>query len=279
VAKVFVSYQRSDTLVLAHCLAYALRAAGHEAFVDTGAIPASAAFVPFIDEALARTELVLVLVGPAFDCARLERPTSAIAFEWRRARFHGCAVLPVLHGRRSMLAAAELPAELRWLPGLNARFVSDEALSADVDAIVALVPSLARPPRPSARVLWVDDNPKNNERERQYLRTQGVTFDNVVSTQEALEQLRNAPYDLVITDLGRATVSETSPLAGLAMLKSVIGEAGPPVIVYAGAQAVLLRAEVIRLGGLGSTNRPDDLYALVDLARGRTPAGDGALEP
>lgn len=34
----FISYQRSDTLYAVHALGYALRLAGHEAFVDTDSI-------------------------------------------------------------------------------------------------------------------------------------------------------------------------------------------------------------------------------------------------
>jgi CheY-like chemotaxis protein len=268
-ANIFISYQRSDTLLLAYCLRYALRAGDHDPFVDTGAIPAGTAFAPFIDDAIARSDLVVVLIGPSFDYGRLNQPNSVIAFEWRRARFHGCAVLPVLY-QCSQLPAEQLPNELRWLPGLNARFVSDQSLSADVDGIVTLIPELAHAPRPSARVLWVDDNPKNNVVERRYLRTLGLTFDNVVSTEEAVEQLRNSSYDLVITDLGRLTIDETSYSAGLDAVQWVVRAGGPPVIVYAGRNAIERRDEVIRLGGFGSTNSPDELYALIDQALGRT---------
>lgn len=52
-AKIFISCQRSDTILLAHCLRYALGAAGHEPFVDTAVIPAGAAFVQLIDHLFA----------------------------------------------------------------------------------------------------------------------------------------------------------------------------------------------------------------------------------
>ena len=277
-ARIFISYQRTDTLLLAHCLRYALRTAGHDVFVDTGAIPPGVTFVPFIDEWLARSDLVLVLMGPSFDHGRLAQPNNAVAFEWRRARFHGCAVLPVLYERRSMVSADQLPGELRWLPALNAHFASNQSLSADVDELVTSIPALARPARPSARVLWIDDNPKNNEVERRHLRAAGMSFDNVISTEEAIEQMRNSHYDLVITDLGRFTMSERSDVAGLNALRAVIGAGGPPVIVYAGKMAVQLRDEVIRLGGLGSTLSRTELYSLVDKALGRTMPTDPTLD-
>lgn len=277
-ARVFISYQRSDTQQLAHCLRYALLAAGHEPFVDTGAIPAGTAFMPFIDESLARTDLVLTLIGPAFDHKRLRQPTSAVAFEWRRARFYGCAILPVLYQIRSMVPADELPGELRWWPALNVGFIADESLSGDSDALVALVPVLARPPRPSAHVLWIDDNPKNNVTERRHLRESGISFDNVVSTDQAFEQLRNSSYDLVISDLGRFTKSEKSNIAGLESLRFLSGAAGPPLIVYAGPKAAELRDEIIRRGAFGSTDKPHELYVLVEQALGRSAPADTVLE-
>lgn len=277
-AKVFISYQRSDTLLLAHCLRYALHARGHEPFVDTGAIPAGVAFAPFIDDSIAHSDLVLVLIGGSFDFARLGQPHSVIDFEWHRARFHGCAVLPVLYGRTT-LPAAQLPHDLRWLAGLNATFITEQSLSADVDALVDSVARHARTPRPSARVLWIDDNPKNNVNERRHLRAAGLSFDNVVSNEEAVEQLRNAAYDLVITDLGRLTIDERSYSAGLNALQWVIQAGGPPVIVYAGRNAIARRDEVLERGGFGSTNSPQELYALVDRALGRVlPTSDTQLE-
>jgi hypothetical protein len=67
---VFVSYQRSDTLVAAHALGYALRLAGHRAFVDTGSIGAGELYRHVISEAVANANVMAALVGPSFDAAR-----------------------------------------------------------------------------------------------------------------------------------------------------------------------------------------------------------------
>jgi hypothetical protein len=50
------------------------------------------------------------------------------------------------------------------------------------------------------------------------------------------------------------------------------------VIVYAGRNALRWRDEVRRRGGLGSTNDPGELDALVAAALGRTMPTDPALE-
>jgi hypothetical protein len=93
-----------------------------------------------------------------------------------------------------------------------------------------------------------------------------------------LEALHHSSYDLVITDLGRRTSSEQSSLAGLKGLQLVLKAGGPPVIVYAGYNAIRLRDAVIRHGGLGSTKYPKELYALIEKALGRTVPSDVDLE-
>jgi hypothetical protein len=121
-------------------------------------------------------------------------------------------------------------------------------LGGDVDALVAAVPRLAATPG-AFRVLWVDDNPANNEWERSVLRPEGIPFDNVVSTSEAIEQLSFSRYDLVITDLGRLWSSDRSRSAGSDLLgHAVITEGGQPVIVYGGRKAVA-QADALKARG------------------------------
>jgi CheY-like chemotaxis protein len=245
----FVSYQRRDTLLAAHLVGYALRAAGHEPFVDTGSIDGGEAFRDAIAQAVARSNVVLALIGAGFDSARLHDPASVVAFEWQRARFHGVPVVPVLVDRAGMLDDAALPAPLRWFSRRNAWPLRSATLGPDVDALVAGLPLLGAQPRPSARVLWVDDRPSNNERERDVLRPHGLVFDNVVSTREALLQLAHEDYDLVITDLGRRDSSDRSPDAGSDFLgQPALRGGGPPVVVYASAWALAREAELRERG-------------------------------
>ena len=211
---VFVSYQRADTLFAAHALGYALRLGGHDAFVDTGGIGGGDLYPQVISQAMSTANVVLALVGPSFDVARLREPTSVVAFEWRRARFHGATVVPVLVDGGRMPADRALPAELRWFTKRNAYPLRGASLSTDMSALVDAIDVLAATPRRAARVLWVDDKPANNEWERKLLRPHGIVFDNVVSTSEAVQQLANESYDLVITDLGRRGSSDRSQRAG-----------------------------------------------------------------
>jgi len=277
---VFVSYQRADTAFAACALSYALRLAAHEVFVDTGSIGAGDLYRQAISNAVSTCNVMLALIGPWFDHQRLHEPASVVVFEWQRARFHGTAVVPVLVDGAMMPGDEQLPSQLRWFTRRNALTLRRGSSIADIDACVAAIPTLAATPRRAARVLWVDDRPTNNETERQLLRTHGIVFDNVVSTDEAVEQLTNEHYDLVITDLGRQGSSDRSSTAGAAFLEQpVVRQGGPPVIVYAGRFAMLQRDELVKRGALDVTASREELLKMVLAVLGRGPeTASGDLE-
>jgi CheY-like chemotaxis protein len=267
---VFVSYQRADTLFAAHALLYALRLGGHSAFVDTGSIEAGVAYREAIAKAVSESNVLLALIGPSFNATRLHEPTSVVAFEWQRAHVHGAAVVPVVVEGGMMLTDAQLPSELRWFTRANALALRNESLSRDIEACVKAIPELAATPRRAARVLWVDDNPKNNETERKLLRPHSIVFDNVVSTEEAVEQLAHETYDLVITDFGRQESSDRSGTAGVAFLERVTRpKSGPPVLVYGSRKVEALRDELIGRGAFEVTASRDRLLATVLQVLGR----------
>jgi CheY-like chemotaxis protein len=273
--KVFVSYQRTDTAMAAHAIGYALRLGGHEAFVDTGDIGVGALYRQVIADAISTSNVVFALIGASFDARRLHEPTSVIAYEWQRARFHQAAVLPILVDGGVLPSDAQLPPALRWFPRSNVIALRNATLAADIATCVAAVPALAATPRRAARVLWVDDRPANNEAERKWLRPHGIVFDCVVSTDEALEQLAAESYDLVITDLGRESSSDRSSNAGAAFLEHpVLRDGGPPVIVYAGAWAVSQRSMLVAGGALDVTASREQLFDSVLAVLGRQQPGE-----
>jgi CheY-like chemotaxis protein len=276
---VFVSYQRADTAMAAHAISYALRLEGHRAYIDTGDIGVGQLYRQVISDAIAESSLVLALIGPAFDAGRLGEPTSVVAFEWQRARFHGAAVVPLLVDGGAMPRDDQLPARLRWFTRRNAMTLRLASFSTDIATCVSAVSTLARMPRRAARVLWVDDRPANNEFERKLLRPHGIVFDSVVSTAEAIEQLVNETYDLVITDLGRQGSSDRSASAGAAFLdQPVIRDGGPPVIVYAGNWALAQRADLVRRGAIDVMANREALIESVLAILGRAPDSAAGLQ-
>ena len=276
---VFVSYQRADTAMAAHALFYALRLEGHRAYIDTGDIGVGQLYRQVISDAIAESNLVLALIGPAFDAGRLGEPTSVVAFEWQRARFHGAAVVPLLVDGGAMPRDDQLAPQLRWFTRRNAMTLRRASFSTDVATCVSAVSTMGRLPRRAARVLWVDDRPANNEFERKLLRPHGIVFDSVVSTAEAIEQLVNESYDLVITDLGRQGSSDRSASAGAAFLdQPVIRDGGPPVIVYAGTWALAQRADLVRRGAIDVMANRDALIESVLAILGRAPDSGEELQ-
>jgi CheY-like chemotaxis protein len=269
---IFISYQRADTLFAAHALGYAIQHGGYEPFVDTGSIDGGELFRNVIDEAASRANLMFVLIGPTFDFSLLHRTTDVVAYEWRRAQFYAVPVVPALVDGGQIPSADMLPAELRWFTKRNAYQLRRATFSRDISSLVEAIPVLCAAPRRAARVLWVDDMPANNEVERKALRRYGIVFDNVVSTAEAVAQLANEDYDLVITDLGREHSSDFSQSAGADFLRHpVFTKGGPPVVVYASEWAEKRREELMRLGAIEVTAARQHLIASVVGILGRDP--------
>jgi CheY-like chemotaxis protein len=110
------------------------------------------------------------------------------------------------------------------------------------------------------QVLWVDDRPSNNVFERQALEQLGIEFTLAANTHEALDKFRAQHFDLIISDMGRPPDSR----AGYTLLESVRRiEPSIPFIIYAASPSAEHRAETLRRGGHGTTNRPDELFDLV----------------
>ena len=70
---------------------------------------------------------------------------------------------------------------------------------------------LAQPYLRGGRLLWVDDNPDNNEEEIELFRSLGLRVKTVTSTTAALSELRSREYDVVISDYTRAEGESAGP--------------------------------------------------------------------
>jgi CheY-like chemotaxis protein len=138
-----------------------------------------------------------------------------------------------------------------------------EAHRAGVEAIARRdtpgTPTRRESPR-ERHVLWVDDQPNNNRRERRAMETYGVRFTIAKSTNEALEILGTQPFDAIISDMGRPG----DPKAGYSLLGRLRTDGNEvPYFIYCGPQARFLKGESTRLGANGITNEPDTLISMV----------------
>lgn len=109
-----------------------------------------------------------------------------------------------------------------------------------------------------ARILWVDNNPQNNQSyERNALEQLGVHFVLAKDTGQAQQLLNEQSFQLVITDFARADDDR----AGYTLLADIKGrQKAPPVIIYSGSATPEQIADAKTKGAFGQTNRPQELF-------------------
>ncbi|MBO0751211.1 MAG: response regulator [Bradyrhizobiaceae bacterium] len=107
-------------------------------------------------------------------------------------------------------------------------------------------------------ILWVDDNPANNELAARALRKFGLDIEQATSTEDGMAAFRRRKFDLVISDMGRGTDMR----AGYALLK-LLRDSGSkvPFFIFAGSDTPEFRREAAERGAQLST---DNMLELVD---------------
>jgi CheY-like chemotaxis protein len=143
--------------------------------------------------------------------------------------------------------------------------VAKEAMiAADVVAEVVTPRTIRRASR--STVLWVDDNPDNNNYERQALQVLGVSFVLAKSTDEALKKVSRQRFDAIISDMGRPP----DPRAGYTLLDKLRSSGDKtPFIIYASSRDPEHVAESRNHGAIGCTNNANELFEMVLFALGR----------
>lgn len=124
-------------------------------------------------------------------------------------------------------------------------------------------PTLAPDPEnlKDRRILWVDDHPKNIKYPQTILEQAGVKFSLASSTEEAIRQLSEQHFDLIISDMVRATNRE----AGLDLLNELhIRDLPVPVIISASTSSIKRSGErAIELGAKAVTSNSTGLLSEV----------------
>jgi len=112
---------------------------------------------------------------------------------------------------------------------------------------------------PVGAILWVDDHPLNNQKEKMALARIGLFADSYTNNADALAALKTGDYNLVISDIGREA-DET----GWDLMRSVRKNfPNVPFIVYTINITDEDRKQVTDAGAQGIVERPDELIALV----------------
>lgn len=107
------------------------------------------------------------------------------------------------------------------------------------------------------RVLWVDDNPRNNAAETAFLERRRIAVYQALSTGEALAMLEMYEYRAVISDMNR----DDTPLAGLELVREMRrrGDA-TPFILYTVVPSVAQERQLAAAGGQRAAVTSDELY-------------------
>ena len=159
-AGVFISYRRQEANWLAAWLHDRLVAHFGEArvFLDIDWIKPGVDFMQVIAEAIARSRVLLVIIGPQWlatggdGCRRLDRPDDPVRVELETALRSGLRVIPLLLDGATMPRAGDLPDALAGLARLNALRVGYQAPAATSPAWSRLSPtSWASPRLPGCR--------------------------------------------------------------------------------------------------------------------------------
>jgi len=116
-----------------------------------------------------------------------------------------------------------------------------------------------------ARILWVDDTPDGNIRERAAMETLGMDVTTCLSTKDALTQLHSANFDVVISNFNRPH-EQAAAYNLLEQMRAAPRNNATPFIIYTISVRPEYVVEAKKRGALGCTSRPQELLDLVNQA-------------
>jgi CheY-like chemotaxis protein len=108
-----------------------------------------------------------------------------------------------------------------------------------------------------AKILWVDDHPKNNVNEMKVLEQFGVEIDQARNSTEAMSRLLGRSFDLIVSDMERDGNHE----AGFDLLRNLrAANCTIPLVFYVGKLDPKRSAPI---GAFGIADQPEPLIHLV----------------
>jgi DNA-binding NtrC family response regulator len=125
---------------------------------------------------------------------------------------------------------------------------------------------------PNAKVLIVDDEERFRLTLRKLLSANGLETNAVGSGREAIEELKQQPYDVILLDVKMPGMDGIEALAELKKISRNV-----EVIILTGHASVDVAVEIMRLGGCEYLLKPcpmDELLAKIESAYERKMARD-----
>lgn len=130
--------------------------------MDVATIQPGADFVSVLEQAVAASDTVLVVIGPGWldsrgadGSRRIDAPDDHLRREITGALDHGCHVIPVLVRHARMPEPADLPSSIEKLGHRNAIEVSDARWHTDVQALIGYLHAAIPDPRPRGPGWWL----------------------------------------------------------------------------------------------------------------------------
>lgn len=138
--RVAISYRRHDTLIAAGVLNGVIRerVGAASTFLDLLDIPPGVDYRQHISDAIAASDVLLVVIGSNWDARRLFDPDDMVRFELETAHARGLRVVPVLvPPQTSMPQPTDLPESVRYLCSRQAWVSSATAFEESSRQLVA----------------------------------------------------------------------------------------------------------------------------------------------
>ena len=128
-----------------------------------------------------------------------------------------------------------------------------------------------------ARILWVDDQPKNNSYFVQQLSDKGFSIDLALSTSEGLRRFDREKYSIIISDMGRTEEGSYKVTAGLELLKNIRAQSLeiPFIIFCTSRKSREHSSEAKALGVTSITSSPTELMGIIQNELGNIAAQPG----
>ncbi len=149
---IFINYRRAGTSADARSIHLYLRRTFRPIFIDIDSIPMGLPFPDVLERALAKTIVMLVVIGPSWTDARdesgrrrLENEEDFVRMEISRALAHKVTVIPVLVDGATLPRLSDLPADLRPLIALHATTVGHATFPQDMNKLAReIFPAIRR---------------------------------------------------------------------------------------------------------------------------------------
>jgi CheY-like chemotaxis protein len=171
-----------------------------------------------------------------------------LVIAWRRNAIRSVSLGPLNFHMQEAAVEAAAAAARDWQAKTPHQAVDLGRIRATVGA--AFSPAVADNLTGKA-VLWVDDNPTNNELVVRALRRLRLDVEQTPSTEAALAAMQRRHFDLVISDMGRGNDMR----AGYGLLKAIRDAGNPvPFLIFSGSDKPQFRREAAERGAQLSTN-------------------------